>query len=70
MSIYIYIYIYSYYPQTKILESQRVLLKLNSDFEGWNSHVHRESPENRESANLSFENLSREIGRSLTQSYS
>ena len=42
---------------------QIVLLKHNIDYEGWNSHVHREFPGNYESANLGRDNISGEIGR-------
>ena len=40
-------------------------LTQNLGFMGWNSQAHRELPGNVESSNLSRDNLSREIGRSL-----
>ena len=39
---------------------QRARLKQNLNIKGWNSHVHRESPEKFESSDLSRETLSRE----------
>ena len=42
---------------------QRVGLKQNLDFKGWNSFVHRGFPIHFDSTNLSRDNLSREIGR-------
>ena len=44
---------------------QRVWLKQNLNIKGWNSHVHREFPGKLESSNLSMDDLSREIGRTL-----
>ena len=43
---------------------QRVWLKQNLKFKGWNSQAHREFPGKFESSNLSRDNLSRETGRS------
>ena len=53
------------YGQASYYDSgfQRVCLKHNLRFKGWNSQVHREFPGKFESAHLSRENLSREIGR-------
>ena len=48
---------------------QRVWLKQNLDFKGWNSHVHGEPPRSFESRNLSRDNLSREIGRTCMPSF-
>ena len=42
---------------------QRVWLKQNLDFEGWNSQAHRAFPGSFESRNLSRDNLSWEVGR-------
>ena len=42
---------------------QRVRLKHNLMFRGWNSHAHREFQTKSESRNLSRDNLRREIGR-------
>ena len=42
---------------------QRVWLKQNLQFKGWNCHVRKEFPGKFESINLSRDNLSREIGR-------
>ena len=49
--------------RNNIMDFQRVWLKQNLNLKGWNSHVHGESPGISESANLSRDNLSREIGR-------
>ena len=43
--------------RTRILDFQRVRLKQNLKFKGWNSQVHREFPGNLESRNLSRDNL-------------
>ena len=45
----------------------RVLLKHNLNYNLWNSQAHREFPRYFESANLSRDNLSSEIGRRLKQ---
>ena len=50
--------------RTKILDVQRVWLKHNLNYEGWNSHVHGGLPRKFESSNISRDNLSGEIGRS------
>ena len=49
---------------------QRVLIKLNLDFKGWSSQAHREFPGNVESTNVSRDDVSREIGRTVTQARS
>ena len=41
---------------------QRVRLRHDLSFEGWNSQAHREFPGNLVSSNLRWDNLSREIG--------
>ena len=47
---------------------QRVLLKQNLDFKGWNSQAHGEFPGEFDSSNLSRDNISREIAISTTSS--
>ena len=48
-----------------MIRNDKVWLKHNLKFEGWNLQAHRESPGKLESSNLSRDNLStsREIGR-------
>ena len=41
---------------------------ININCKGWNSHVHRGFPGKSESSNLSRDNVSREIGRTLLTS--
>ena len=48
----------------RIFGFRRVLLRKNLNLMGWNYHVHRGFPGMFESANLSRDNLSREIRRS------
>ena len=45
---------------------QRVWLKHNINYKGWNFHVHREIPGKFESSNVSRRNVSRRIGRTAT----
>ena len=44
---------------------QRVRLKQNLNVKGWNSRVRREFPPRFESSNLSRDNLSRGVGRTV-----
>ena len=51
--------------RTKILDFRGFYSNIILDLEGWHSLAYKDFPKNVESRNLSRDNLSREIGRSM-----
>ena len=52
-------------PPTNTVVVKGVRLKRNLNLKGWDSHVHRGFPGRFESSNISRDNVSREIGRTI-----